>query len=353
MRALLFLSFLTSIACGGTPQQAASVRTAYETSLEAWALKMQLAKTDAERGALERPSPKVAADRMWSVIQGDLAQKWAIEPAAWFVRLAAPLKEMDEAGTVRPLYRPEIAKVEQAVASHHLQSPDLTPMCMALVAAGDQQALGMLRKIQKENPDKKVAGVAALGIAMMAKGLGDEGHVMRERLTMLRMAIIDAADVKIDRTTVADLAKEELYIIRHLSKGNVAPDLEGTDSGGRSMKLSDFGDKVVMLVFWNSKQGGEDSLLRWVSALRRDERFKGKAFEVVGVNSDPREKLRDMQSNQLVDWPNFSDPLNELGQVYRVGSWPLAYVLGPDRKIHYFGAVGTFAEVTAVAVLSE
>ncbi len=355
MRSILAFVLLNSLgpAIAGTPQQAASVRTAYEKSMEAWGLKLQLAKTDAERQALERPSPAEAAGRMWSVIQGDLAQEWAIEPAAWFVRLAAPLIEVDEVGTAKPRFTKEIAAVEKAVAEHHVKSPKLAPMCMALVAAGDQQALNLLRRIQQENPDKKVAGVAALGVAMVAKALGDEGHVMRERLTMLRRAIIDAADVELDKTTVAELADEELYIIMNLSKGTKAPDLVGMDSGERPMKLSDYEGKVVMLVFWNSKMGGEGALLKWVSALRRDERFKDKPFEVVGVNSDPRSRLREMQAEGQVDWPNFSDPANDLGKVYRVGNWPLAYVLGPDRKIHYIGAVGTFAEVTADAVLNE
>lgn len=352
----VILLFLLSTLCpvlGGSPQQAEGVRKAYEKSMEAYGLKLQLAKTEAERTALERPSAKAAAERMWTAISGDLAQPWVIEPASWFLRVAAPLVEVDEAGNAKSLFRDEIGKVEAAVAEHHLKSEGLVPMCMALVAAGDQQALNVLRAIVKENPDKEVSGTAALGVAMVAKGLGDEGQVMRERLTMLRQAIIDAADVKIDQTTVAELADEELYIIMNLSKGTKAPDLEGTDSGGRPMKLSDHDGKVVLLVFWNTKLGGEDQLLKWISALRRDDRFAGKPFEVVGVNSDSRDQLRSMQSSGQVDWPNFSDPLNDLGKVYRVGSWPLAYVLGADRKIHYVGPVGTFAEVTAAAVLDE
>jgi hypothetical protein len=38
---------------------------------------------------------------------------------------------------------------------------------------------------------------------------------------------------------------------------------------------------------------------------------------------------------------------------YRVGSWPLAYVLDGERKIHYAGAPGSFVELTAEALLAE
>ncbi|MCU0796705.1 MAG: peroxiredoxin family protein [Akkermansiaceae bacterium] len=357
MRSLLALFPLLLIgaplASAGSPAEAKAVREAYEKSLEAWSIRVQLAKTPEERKAVKTPEPALAAERMWSVISTSLDQPWVIEPAAWFVRLASPLVKVDEKGQAQPMFRPEIAKVLAAVEAKHLQSKDLAPMCMALVALGDQPSLALLRKIEAGHPDKAVAGVAALGVAMLGKNMGDDPRVMRERLSMLRKAIIDAADVKLDQTTVAALAEEELYIITNLSKGTVAPDLEGQDSGGRPMKLSETDGKVRVLVFWNSTGEGPDGLLDWVSALRRDERFVGKPFEVVGVNTDLREDLRKLQADGRADWPNFSDAKAELSRVYRVASYPTAYVLGPDRKIHYVGPMGTFAELTAYAVLDE
>jgi peroxiredoxin len=337
----------------GSPAEAKAVREAYEKSVEAWSIRVKLAKTPEERRAVKSPEPALAAERMWGVIGGSLEQPWVLEPAAWFVRLSAPLVKVDEGGEPKPMFRPEIAKVLASVEQKHLSSKDLAPMCMALVALGDQSSLVLLRKIEAGHPDKAVAGVAALGVAMLGKNMGDDPRVMRERLSMLRKAIIDAADVKVDQTTVAALAEEELYIITNLSKGTVAPELEGEDSGGRPMKLSAHEGKVVVLVFWNSSGEGPEGLLEWVSALRRDERFVGKPFEVVGVNTDLREDLREMQAKEQVDWPNFSDPTAELARVFRVASYPTAYVLGPDRKIHYIGPMGTFAELTAFAVLDE
>ncbi|BCX49984.1 hypothetical protein HAHE_38920 [Haloferula helveola] len=352
--ATLALSVLPATA--GTPDQASAVRQSYEKSMEAFSIKLRLAKGETERQRLlqeERPRPDEAATRMWRVIGSDLDKEWTLEPAAWFLRIASGLVDEDEEGVTRPAMRKEVSAVVGAVGKYHVKSRKLAPMCMGLVAAGDNESLNLLRRIEKENPDPKISGVAALGIAMMAKGMGDDPRVMRERLTMLRKAIIDSADVEVDGVSMAQLAEEELYIIMNLSKGQVAPDLEGVDSGGRPMKLSDHSGNVVLLVFWNSAGEGADGLIEWVSAMRKDERFAGKSFEVVGVNSDPREELRKMQAAGTVDWPNFSDPSNDLGKQYRVGVWPTAYVLGPERKIHYVGAMGTFAELTAAAVLDE
>lgn len=363
---LLIMLLGTGILSAGTPAQAEAVRQAYESKLEAWKIRVQLAKTPAERQELadEAPDPKRAAAEMWSVIGGTLPggegpggvgaldQAWAIEPMAWFLQIARQLVQVGEDGIARPVAAKEMSTVRQAVERYHLKSPKLASMCMALVACGDPESQALLRKIEKQNPNKEMRGVAALGVAMAAKGIGDDPKVMRERLTMLRKAIIGAADVEVNGTTVAELAEEELYIIMNLSKGVVAPDLEGVNSNGAPMKLSDFAGKVVVLVFWNSGGEGPNAILEMVRAMRADERFAGQAFEVVGVNSDPVSTLKKLQLDHRIDWPNFSDPENRLGKEYRVGGWPLAYVLGPDRKVHYVGNMGTFAELTAYAVLT-
>jgi peroxiredoxin len=349
----IFFACLSLAVMAGTPQQTAAVRAKFDRSAEAWQLKLQLAKTDSERIDLmkQRPDKLAAAKEMWAAIQRDLDKEWSLEPAAWFLRIANPLAEIGDDGIRRPLFTNEVIAVQTAVGTHHIKSDKLAPMCMALVACGDNPSMGLLRKIERENPDKKVRGVAALGVAMLDKNLGDDPRVMRERLNMLRKAIIDAADVMIDGSSVAQMAEDELYIIMNLSKGRVAPDLNGVDSGGRPMTLSSFSGKVVLLLFWNSGVDGPETLIEMVKSVRADDRFKGKAFEVVGVNGDPKDVLRELEGKGEVDWPNFSDPENQLGQQYRVGSWPLAYVLDGERKIHYFGAMGTFAELTAAAVL--
>ncbi|MFC7335795.1 peroxiredoxin family protein [Haloferula chungangensis] len=350
----LFVGF-SLVASAGTPQQAAAVRAGYERSVEAWQLKMKLAKTEQERKELAQngPDQAVAAKRLWEEIKNDLDKEWVLEPAAWFLRIANPLASIGDDGIRRPMMAEEINAVRDAVSRSHIMSAKLAPMCMALVACGDNQSMNLLRRIEKENPDKTVRGVAALGIAMLDKNLGDDARVMAERLTMLRKAIIDAADVVVDGSSVAEMAEDELYIIMKLSKGRVAPDLVGVGSGGQPMSLSDYSGKVVLLVFWNSGGEGPDAVIDMLRAVRADERFSGKPFEVVGVNSDPKDVLRklEMRGSNPVDWPNFSDPGNKLGHEFRVGSWPLAYVLDGERKIHYFGALGPFAELTAAAVL--
>ena len=51
--------------------------------------------------------------------------------------------------------------------------------------------------------------------------------------------------------SVGKQAKKELFALRHLSVGKVAPDIEGDDQDGQRFQLSDYRGKVVLLDFWH------------------------------------------------------------------------------------------------------
>lgn len=351
---LLLLSVLAGTlisARAGTPQQADGVRRLYEADFKQWVLRLQVAPNAEERQKIaeERPDTAAAAKKMWAVIQPNLAEDWTVEPAAWLLRISSGLMMQDETGNVKPVMAGAGQAIREAVVKHHLASKSLAPLCLALVTTNDPGSLPLLERIEKENPDNKIQGVAALAIAMLLKDLSDEPEVMRRRLTMLRKAIIESSEIEINGVTVAKMAEDELYIIQYLSKGREAPDLVGTGSGGQPMRLSDHKGKVVVLLFWRSEEGSTDQLTDMANRMR--ERFAGKPFEIVGVNRDPQVALRQLQASGQMAWPNFSDPDGKLTSTYRVSSWPLAYVLDGDRKIHYFGPMGSFVELTAAAVL--
>jgi peroxiredoxin len=353
---LLLLSALAGTlisARAGTPLQADGVRRLYEADFKQWVLRLQVATSAEERQKIagERPNTAAAAEKMWAVIQPNLAEAWTVEPAAWLLKIASGQVVRDESGNVKPLLAEATGAIREAVVAYHLASKQLAPLCMAMVTANDPNSLPLLEKIEKDSPDKKVQGVAALAIAMLLKDLSDEPEVMRRRLTLLRKAIIESSEVEINGVSVAKMAEDELYIIRFLSKGREAPDLNGTGSGGQPMRLSDHKGKVLVVLFWRSEEGSTEQVMEMATKMR--ERFAGKPFEIVGVNRDPQPALRQLQASGQIAWPNFSDPENKLGSEFRVAVWPLAYVLDGDRKIHYVGPMGSFVELTAAAVLQE
>lgn len=336
-----------------SPAEAVRIERTFNQAIERWNLEMQAAATpDARAAVLERrPDAPAAARRMWAAIGGSLREEWTLEPAAWFLRVTPGLLSSQPDGSRKPTFAREIEAIRQAVDTHHLRSPKLVPLCMALVTTQDPKSLAVLEKIRANNPDTKVQGVAALAEAMLLKSSGDSPEILKKRIAALRKAIIDSSDVDLGGITVAELAKDELYVINNLTKGRTAPDLSGIDAAGRPLKLSDFTGKVVILVFWSATDPESERLVNMANEWTR--KFANRGAVVLGVNHDRLDRLRTLEADDTVLFRNFSDPSKDLARAYRIGSWPLVYVLGKDRGIAYAGAPGSFAELSAEALLAD
>ncbi len=356
LRRVFPLLLLTlSQAFAGSPGEAAQIRKELTLATEAWQLKLKVAASPESQRELwkQRPNLSDYARRMWGCLRPSLAEDWTLEPAAWLLRISPGVVETRPDGTTAPAMTEAAKAIRQAVEKQHLLSPKLNPICLALVSSQDPESLALLEKIQTQNPDPKVQGVAALAQAMLLKGFGDEVEVIRKRLTLIRKAIINSATEEVDGIPISRLAEDELYIISNLSKGREAPELEGVDSGGRPMKLSDFKGKVVVLLFWGSDMPEAERTLEYCATLQQ--KFADKPFALVGVNNDPVTTLRMMQASEKgrITWPNFSDPEGKAAKQFRIGARPVVYVLDGDRKIRFWGAPGSFVELTVEAVLTE
>lgn len=339
----------------GTPEEALKIQKEFTLANETWELKLKVAASeDAQRELWkQRPNLHDYAKRMWGCLRPSLNEDWTLEPASWLLRVAPSVVETKQDGTSIQGMKEVVDAIRKSVEDVHLLSPKLSPMCLALSAGSDPQSLALLEKIEARNPDPKVQGVAALGQAIVLKGLGDEEDVIRKRLTLLRKAIINSANEEIGGIAVSSIAQDELYIIRYLTKGRVAPELEGVDSGNRPMKLSDYQGKVVVLLFWGSNMPEAERTLEFCASL--EQKFAGKPFALVGVNNDPVVTLRGLQVRETgrIAWPNFSDPGGQVAQQFRIGARPVMVVLDGERKIHFFGAPGSFVELTVSALLAE
>ena len=352
-RLIAAISLLLVAESTASPADADRIRKSWESAAESWKLVNRAATTPEAKSAAiaSRPDPLRYARQMWQVISPSLSEDWALEPAAWLLNLTRSLTITNADGSVTPAFAQECDAIRKTVATHHMQSPNLTPMCIALAYNQDPGTLSILEKIQTNNPDPKIQGVAALYAALVIKSLGDDAETMRKRLTYVRKAIIQSSDVQIGKTTVAQIAEDELYIIRNLTKGRIAPNLVGTDAAGRPLTLESTKGKVTMLVFWSTEIPESDRVIEITNNTLR--KFKDRPFTVIGVNNDPLAKLRTLEADQVTNWKNFSDPEMKLAREYRINILPQVLILDGERKIHYFGAPGSFAEITAEALLSE
>jgi hypothetical protein len=141
-------------------------------------------------------------------------------------------------------------------------SPErLSRLCRLLGFATDKVSEEVLRSLLEKDTRPEVLGPATLSLAKVLQGRAAalteaearEAEKLRaESEKLLERAASKYAEVKLGfQGSVGKQAKKELYALRNLSVGKVAPNMEGEDQDGKRFKLSDYRGKVVLLDFWS------------------------------------------------------------------------------------------------------
>ncbi|SHI69594.1 AhpC/TSA family protein [Rubritalea squalenifaciens DSM 18772] len=324
-----------------------------------WQQQLAAAPSVDAKAALIDKAPDASAygARMIQEIKGGLNQEWSVPYSTWLLQNHPKLLVK------------EARFMMSAAETAHMKSPEIGKFCIALVGAAENDAsvdvandntpyqvgflsekIKFIEKVLAESPSKRVKGEASLALSMALGKMGGGAGLNKRRLDLLRPAIIDAMDSKIGDTTVGELAQEQLYRMTKLTKGRVAPELVGTNAQGQPLKLSDYRGKVVMLVFWSSWENGPQVL----EFLKKSEKqHAGKPFQLIGVNNDTRDNLKDLAELGMVPGVNFSDPDETLFRTYRIETSPWCLVLNQQGVIEYTGQLGSFADLTVNAVLAE
>lgn len=165
----------------------------------------------------------------------------------------------------------------------HVRSDKLGPLCERISYGLCSEYEPFLRAVLEENPRREIRAQAGLALARFLHNRSlrldlvrdqpalarefadlygkeyleallrqDRARDVAEAEALLVRVTRDHGDVKLpDGETVAEKAEPELFGIRHLAVGKVAPDIEGEDQDGVKFKLSNYRGKVVLLDFWS------------------------------------------------------------------------------------------------------
>ena len=169
----------------------------------------------------------------------------------------------------------------------HVRSDKLGIVCQQVFFGFYKSREEFLRAVLEKNPHADVQGLACLSLAQYLNNRAerlellpdqpelleryhhafgkdyieqlqrqDHAAVAREAEALFDRAAEKYGDVKIPVTyygsggTIREKAEAELFQIRQLAVGKVAPDIEGEDQDGKRFKLSDYRGKVVLVDFW-------------------------------------------------------------------------------------------------------
>jgi peroxiredoxin len=129
--------------------------------------------------------------------------------------------------------------------------------------------------------------------------------------------------------SILECAETEAYEMRHLAVGKKAPEIVGEDLDGKSMKLSDYRGKVVVLEFGSSRCSPCVTFGRHLRKLI--DQYAGRPFAVVGVNTDKdRKEAKAFVEENKFTWPTFwngSTVSAGIAKDWNVSAIPTVYVI--------------------------
>ena len=136
---------------------------------------------------------------------------------------------------------------------HHAADPALRDQMFELYYAHYRVGKALLAKfydkVIKTNPDRQTVAGALFNLAALyyARSFdpNDKLHDKKKAAELFRKVVKEYGD-----TPVAKRAAGYVFEIEHLQVGMPAPDFEGQDVDGHTIRLSQFRGQVVVLDFW-------------------------------------------------------------------------------------------------------
>jgi hypothetical protein len=223
------------------------------------------------RTVLEKSAhPEVQAEACLALAQGLHARARMARELKKNPDLGKQIQE-DLGGDVASILKEDLAKLDrdseqlfrQFTANYlsRVKPERLKSVSSRLGYAADKGSEGVLRALLDKHVERDVQGAACLSLAQLLKRRADESadsdaqgaaKLRQESEALCERALEKFADVQLEfYGPVGKKAKSELYELRHLVVGKVAPDIDGEDQDGTRFKLSDYRGKVVLLDFWS------------------------------------------------------------------------------------------------------
>jgi len=264
-----------AVAAPTPSQRLAALKKEYTEAQRAFDEKYSAAKTDEERQKIfssDYPSPEAYAERFSALAKELRGDAVALAAWTWVVQHVQSREQLE------PCFA--------ALAADHVASPKLAEVVQAISPYNPTLAAEeFLRTVVAKSPHWDVKGQATFKLAKVLGGLAGaaetfaakEGGDAEERAglvdfygekTLEKLAARDPAEMRKKaedlfenvledfkaipsaQGTLGLQAEAELFELRNLTIGRVAPDIVGQDVDGVTFKLSDYRGKVVVLDFW-------------------------------------------------------------------------------------------------------
>lgn len=126
-----------------------------------------------------------------------------------------------------------------------------------------------------------------------------------------------------------------------LDPGSKAADFALNNTDGKTVKLSDYHGKDVVVIFVATRCPYSNAFNNVMEQLAKDYAAKGISF--VGINSNKTESLEEVaqHTQEHFTFPVLKDPDNKIANLYEAQVTPEAFVIDSTGVIRYHGALGS------------
>jgi thiol-disulfide isomerase/thioredoxin len=231
------------------------------------------------------------------------------------------------------------------VLEDQLQNPKLGQLCYQMrYSNNDVVAEAILKNTVEKHAVADVRGQAAYALGeyyrqTARKDWGrnltdaDQSVLLDQAAAAFRLVLETYAELKSpDGKRLVDEATKSLARVTNipnLKLGHPVPELSSRDLEGKAIQLSNYRDKVVVLVFWGSWCG--PCMARVPHEKELVARMQGKPFALIGINcGDPSDTARETAAKKQMTWTNLYDGDTTDGPLQcalNVTHWPTLYVL--------------------------
>ena len=274
------LTFLASSSLAASPQENASpassdvtpmemyeeLEKAYDDAYQEFLAAYRAAETDDERQKIYDARYPNANEFV-----GDFVELAYDHPQTEAALLALSWVVENASGS------PRLNETLLVLQNDYLDEEELGPLAARLRYTTTGAAESFLRVLLEESPHRSVQGEACYALAFQLKrkertartmlesgtvinaGMNpelsfvagaDPDQLLREAEEYFQRTVMEYGDLPHRRGSLKVAAEGDLFEIRNLAIGQVAPEIQGEDVQGSPFKLSDYRGKVVVLDFW-------------------------------------------------------------------------------------------------------
>jgi thiol-disulfide isomerase/thioredoxin len=327
-----------------------AIRKAYRLMQMTNAIRLRKAKTDEEKQQVlaEMTQPSTVAAKYLALVD-----KYPNDPVA-AKSLVAIITTLQGAG----MYD----EILDRILAQYRDSDQLVDLCFGVqYAAANPKVPALLQELKTHNPHREVQAAATYSLARLtlnqerranASGGGTVDTQEAERL--LEEVVGKFADVQVNMRTLGTLAEGDLFEIRNLAIGKVAPEIQGENVEGAPLSLEAHRGKVVVMTFWGTWCGPCRAMLPHEKEMV--ERLADKPFAMLGVNSDQdREELKKFLADENIGWQMWFDggTGGPISTRWNVHAWPTIYVLDAEGKIRFKNVRGEALERAVHELMEE